>query len=224
MENPYIIIGCQPRGASVYMRTVLRQLGLEVGHEKPERDGVVGWQHLHPSHPWTMEALKKAKGRKRVWLMQMRHPVPTINSMAAMYFRGDWPPLAGGVPVSHMFRMEPDDTPIVKAMKLYYHVNIMGFRDVKFKIRYHIEDIDAEWPVIADAIGLPDAELPDVPQNTNTHKDMGKYPNLEWPDICDAHPLYGQYISRLAGQMGYNVHDWQNTELSKWAAEQENDK
>jgi hypothetical protein len=78
--------------------------------------------------------------------------------------------------------------------------------------------------MIADAIGLSGVELPKVPRDTNTHKDMGKYPNLEWSEIYDALPVYGRYISRLAERMGYNADAWEHTELSQWANEQEDDK
>jgi hypothetical protein len=149
--------------------------------------------------------------------MQMRHPVPTINSMAAMYFRGDWPPLSGDTPVGYMFKFERDDTPVQQAMKLYYHLNQLGMQDPKFKIRYHIEDIDSDWPVIADAIGMPGVEMPDIPRDTNSHKDMGKYPDLTWQEIFDNNPNYGTLISKLAGSMGYDVGAWGQTELSQWA-------
>lgn len=219
-KDKYVIIGCLPRGASFFMSALLRALGLEVGHEEPEKDGVVGWQHLMPNHPWTMKALRKWRLKERVYLMQMRHPVPTINSMAAMYFRGDWPPLAGGLPVAHMFKMVKTDTPVIRAMKLYYHLNQLGMQDPKFKIRYHIEDIDKEWPVIADAIGMPGVEMPVIPRDTNTRKALGKYPNLTWQEIFDANPNYGMLISKLAGRMGYDVGAWGQTELSQWAKEQ----
>jgi hypothetical protein len=217
MQNKYVIIGCQPRGASFYMRTLLRALGLQVGHEDPEKDGVVGWQHLMPNHQWTLKALQKWRLKERVYLMQMRHPVPTVNSMAAMYFRRDWPPLAGGLDVQYMCKMERNDTPVVRAMKLYYHLNLMGMQDPKFKIRYHIEDIDKEWPIIADAIGMPGIEMPDIPRDTNTHRDRGKYPDLTWQEIFDMNPHYGLLISKLAGSMGYDVGAWGQTELSRWS-------
>ena len=218
--KPYIFVGCQPRGASLFMTTALRELGLEIGHEDPEKDGVVGWPHLLPSHPWTMKGLKKGRRRPKVWLLQFRHPVPTINSMAAMYFRGDWPPLAGPLNVQYMLRMEARDTPVVRAMKLYYHLNELGMKDGKFKTRYQIEDVDEAWPRIMEAIGMAGTAMPDVPRDTNTRKDKGKYPNLEWPEIFNAYPQYGMRIARLADCMGYDVGDWQNTELQQWADEQ----
>ena len=221
LSNPYIIVGCQPRGASFFMRTALRELGLEIGHEEPEKDGVVGFQHLLHSHPWTMKAMKKGRRRPKVWLLQFRHPVPTINSMAAMYFRGDWPPLTGPLNIQYMCRMQKSDTPVMRAMRLYYHLNEQGMKQYKFKTRYQIENVDEAWPRIMEAIGMPGKPMPDVPRDTNSRKDKGKYPNLEWRDIYDVWPDYGMRIARLADCMGYDVGDWQNTELQQWADGQE---
>ena len=168
MNKSYAIIGCAPRSGSVFMQQALNALGLKTGHEDPDKDGVVGWQHLCPGHPWTMKALRKSRGRRRVYMMQMRHPVPAINSIAAMYFRKEWPPLRGKLSVEYMCQFYKTDTPVIKAMRLYYHLNAFGMKDGKFKTRFHIETIDEDWPAIMEAMEMPGTPLPDVPKDTNS--------------------------------------------------------
>jgi len=205
-NDKYIVVACPPRCGSVYMTTVLRELGMDIGHEEPGPDGVVGWQHLMGSHPWTMKALKLAKGREIVWLEQFRHPVPAIASMAARFRRGDWPPLTAQEPVAYIFRWQSSDSCLVKALKIYYYMNLSGFQDQKFNDhRYRIESIDAAWPWIAELIGLGDTALPKVPRDTNSHKDKGGYAQLGWTEIFDAWPSYAMNVAMLADKMGYVV-------------------
>jgi len=216
LNKPYVIIGCQPGPDAEYRQKVMEELGLEIGVGEAGADGVVGWQHLIPNHPWTLKALRKGKGRQKVYMMELRHPVPTINSMAAMYFRRDWPPLPGEVPVEHMFRFERNDTPVIRAMRLYYHLNSLGMKDQKFKIIYPVEDIGDSWDVISEAIGFPGTEMPEPAWDRHREDELEKYPNMQWRDIFDAFPAYGTHIARLADCMGYNVGDWDKTELAQW--------
>jgi hypothetical protein len=199
------------------MQKVLQELGLDIGHEEPGKDGVIGWQHLMPNHPWTLKALRKGRGRRKVYMMQLQHPVPTINSIAAMYFRGDWPPIPGGLPVEYMFRFERNDTPVIKAMRFYYHLNELGLKDQKFMPIYLLEDIHHYWKSISETMGFPGTERPTPEWDRPAEEEMEKYPNLEWRDICEAYPGLASSIARLSDCMGYDVGEWKQTELSQWA-------
>lgn len=203
MSEKYVIVGCAPRSGSLWICKVLNELGIKVGHEELGADGVVGWQYL-VNHPWVMKALKVIKDRPVVWLHQSRHPVPTIKSIAAMYKRGDWPPLTPELPLNYVFKITKSDSTLVKALKLYYYTNLSGLQNQKFR-QYRVESIDASWPWISELIGFPNIPLPKVPRDTNSHKDLGMYEKVTWADIFDAWPSYAMNVARLADKMGYVV-------------------
>jgi len=198
--SKYFIIGCGLRSGVTYTYELLQAAGLDIGYGEPGKDGVIGWQYLMNTHPAVMKAMRKARnsGRKPlVWLMQVRNPVDTINCMADMYARGDWPPIPSIRPVESAMRLRKDDSPILKAMKLYYHINICGMRSRKFTLRYRIEDMPRVWPSIAEIMEKPGLELPDVPLFTNPDKGM------TWEEMCETSPGYGLSIKRMAHEMGY---------------------
>jgi len=199
MYEKYVIIGCVPRCGSTYMFKALSQLGLDIGHESTGSDGVVGWQQLLFDSATTRQAYVKGAGREKVLLMQTRHPVPAIISMSVCYVRkAPWI-------VQDCFNIEPGDTPLMKAMRLYYHLNLLGLHDSRFQFRYRIEDIDTAWPRIMAAIGMPGVALPDISRETHSFKPHYQYPALSWADIYRAFPLYGDRIVQLAHDMGYEL-------------------
>ena len=185
------------------MRSMLREIGLKVGHEKPEEDGVVGFQHLIRGHQWQKQAIEMAGDRRIVRLMQVRHPVPAITSMAAMYARGDWPPFAGGMKMSRFCRMDGQDTWVGRAMKLYYHLNHSGLLMDCWRLIYHVEALEGVWSQIMKMLDMDKTPMPDLPKDTNTHKDKGKYPDLSWSNIYGAYPAYGHHIATIATELGY---------------------
>jgi hypothetical protein len=138
-----------------------------------------------------------AGDREIVWLHQVRPPVPTINSMAAMYTRKDWPPLAEGEYVEFMSHIDTYDHGLTKAMKLYYYLNNAGVQDRRFGKGYNIDYLDDVWGEICHRIGMPGCELPSVPRDTNSHRDKGGYGDYTWNVMCGFCPEYGSYIARL---------------------------
>lgn len=209
--NNYIGIGCCLKSGAVYMQDILKELGLNIGMGKPGKDGVIGWQHLMTTHPMTMDALRKARntGKPMLWLMQVRNPTDTINAMAAMYARGDWPPIPDMKPVKYRMHMSSDDTHVQKAMRLYYHINQSGMTAKRFSIRYRIEDMGRVWPSIAEAIGKPGAEFPGIIVRPDEEGDR------TWDEIqseCPDAGVLGCCIERMATKMGYKLNNNGGTE------------
>jgi hypothetical protein len=101
--------------------------------------------------------------------------------------------------------MEDNDTPLMKAMRLYFYLNIMGIADEGVSIRYRVEDIGSHWPAIAEALGIQGTPFPGIRTDANTFRGDYPYPELQWSEIYDSCPLYGDYIASIAGIMGYDV-------------------
>jgi len=202
MSDKHVIIRCCARGGSWHMMLLLHKAGIRVGHEAAGRDGAVGYNQAFPTHPWAQQAIKMAYGREIVKLFQVRHPIPAIKSMAAMFIRKDWPPLAAQDPIEHLLHLEDGENPILSAMKIYYHVNNTVFQDKDYIHLYHVEDLETEWPTIARLIGIPDVAMP-VGEPQNSHKNWGGYPEITWDVLFDVDEEYGRLVLELAKDLGY---------------------
>lgn len=208
MHDRYIIVGCCARCGSVYTRSLFLGCGLQVGHEQPEIDGVVGWQQLISTDVLRREAEEMAAGRPIVYLRQTRHPVPAITSMAALYSSGEWPTVRDAEnPVAYMLTIEAAgiESPLINAIKLYYHLNTVGELETEWHRTYQVEHIDQEWPAIAALCGIPGAELPKPPRDINTRRGKAHYMELTWADIYAAHGGYATGIARMAARWGYKL-------------------
>ncbi len=206
--NNYIGIGCCLKSGAIYTQEVLKELGLDIGLGVPGKDGVIGWQHLMSTHPMTLRALRKARNSGKMpitWLMQVRNPADTINAMAAMYSRGDWPPIPDMKPVQYRMHMQSDDTNVQKAMRLYYHINQSGMTTKRFSIRYRLEDMARVWHSIAEAVGKPGVELPGF--RVRVQNEEG---DRTWDEIqseCPDAGVLGCCIERMATKMGYDLYN-----------------
>ena len=201
MHDRYIIVGCCARSGSVFIRSVFLGCGLQVGHERPDVDGVVGWQQLITNSDSRRKAAKMAAGRPIVWLMQVRHPIPAIASMAALYGSGEWP-MADETTFEIRIEATGSDEPLLSAIKLYYQLNSVGL-ETQWHLTYRVEAIDVEWPAIAALCGIPGVELPKPPRDINTRKGSADYMDLTWPQIHISHPQYGAAILDMARRWGY---------------------
>ena len=210
MHDKYIIIGCCPRSASVYTHYLLGALGLQVGHERPFSDGVIGWQQLKPEDEMRRSARDYAGGKEIVYLMQVRHPLLVINSMAVLYNEGVWPTLPDASP--HEYRLQiagaGKQSGLVKAINLYYRLH-KSAQSLRWHKIYRIEAIEEEWLAIATLIGKPGVPMPDISRTTNTRRDKYEYPNYTWRDIYAAHPVLTKLIERMAARWGYGEGDYQ---------------
>ena len=208
MHDKYIIIGCCARSGSAYMNHVLRKTGLLVGHERPDVDGVVGWQQLISTDTIRCKAEEMAAGREIILLMQVRHPVKVINSMALLY-REEWPTLAGENPIDYRFRIEAVEgqSGLAKAISLYYYLNNASEKTDWQKL-YKVEEIGREWASIANLIGITGTLLPEVPTSTNTRKGKWDYPDYGWEDIYAENPLFAEHIERMAAKWGYEKYGY----------------
>lgn len=204
MHDKYIIIGCCPRSASVYMHYLLGTLGLQVGHERPDIDGVIGWQQLKPQDEMRHKAEEMAAGREIVYLMQVRHPVLVINSMVALFDNGLWPVLADAHPREYRLRIEAAGSQggLLKAINLYYGLNKSG-ESTDWHKTYRIEAIREEWPSIAKLIGIHGVLMPEIPTDTNTRRDKCEYNDYTWQDMYATHPVLTKLIECMAARWGY---------------------
>jgi hypothetical protein len=138
-----IYICACPRSGTLYITEVLRRLGYDIGHEKAEKDGSVGY-HLAVVQP-------------KNCFHQIRHPVKQISSMQVL---SRWGFMDSVVNVSNH--------KLLGSMQLWLQWNDICESFCTW--RYRIEDLPSVWNEFCSRIGHPYCSIPGVPTNTNTSK------------------------------------------------------
>lgn len=217
-SDKYVIIASMPRSGSCFITGVLHRAGLRIGHEHPEDGGVAGWTALFPASDFYKKAMDFATDLKKelVWLHQIRHPLSTIESMAAMIARGDWnhwgmPELwreLRGVIDYHVM-----DSLLVCAMKLYIHLDSLVPKQTEFS--YRIEDLADAWAEICDRADVGEVDLDEVlgdPQfespfawPTNSHRNRKGYMPLSWELFEGVNPVLTNQLKEICDIYGYDV-------------------
>jgi hypothetical protein len=155
-----VIIGC-PRSGFRYIARVFQEVGLKVEHERWMKNGIADWRMTPEEMPPDVLVLH-----------QLRHPLDTIGSMQTIAAES-WELLG-----KHTSAREKHDL-ITRGMRAWLEWNKLA--ELKAHYSYCIEDIDAQWPVIANMVGLGDCPLPDVRRDLNSRKK--KYTLLSWADL-----------------------------------------
>lgn len=164
------------RSGSRYMYKVLKELGYNVGHEKWEEDGSVGY-HLAAVQPDNC-------------LHQVRHPLKQIASMLS---HRAWGFAEQAVTISNY--------DLLGCMQYWYKWN---FLCESFCVwRYQIEKIDDVWDKILEHIGHEKCDIPDVPRDTNKSKNAIK--EVTWEDLLSEDEAYTERILEMAKRYGYEV-------------------
>jgi hypothetical protein len=180
---------------------LLVKSGVEIGHEQVYMGGIIGWPVLFREHPLFAEVYNA--GMPLVLYHQVREPKACIASMAGMFSRGDWPPLHGQEPVERLLGWEPEDSALLRAMRMYRDWNIRK-RPGEW-IRYRVEDLvpgSDTWAMIAQQLEIT-TPIPVMPCDHNTHKDMGGYPDLSWNLMAAEDMEMAGDIMELAKEYGY---------------------
>lgn len=183
-----LIVGCS-RSGTMYMSEVLRELGLDVRHERMGRDGAVSW--------------RQAKGR--VFRMhgcpvmfahtfhQVRAPLPSISSMATMG------PQAWHYAYTILPEVDPGASTLLRSMQLWYYLNQRFERQAERTFR--IENIDEVLPDLCETLGVRFSKkaLKSVPRNVNSREHM----TAGWSELFVESPSLTSGIMGLAGHYGY---------------------
>jgi len=187
----FLITG-YPRSGTKYMATVLREAGLDVGHEYIGADGTVDWRG------------PPIAANFAVILHQVRYPLNAIASAATigqsafniMYKR------IGGVP--------PSFDPVVQAMYTWVYWN--GIVEEMTTLSYRIEELPDIWPSIWDHLGL--SPVPPFPARVPTNTNTRIHRRLTWADLDAADPKLAQYTRNLARRYGYRLDLPSNADLA----------
>lgn len=182
-----LVTGCGRSGTG-YMTQVLRQAGLDVGHETLGRDGAVSWKWCPPTNKRPQFA---------PILHQVREPLACIGSLTT--FKGSSWTLA-----DRFTALPMEGSPVQRAIAYWYFWNKHAERQAA--LTYRIEGLRARWGEIAALLGVRvsyEEATAGIPQNVNTRPHL----RYTWEQIQLAHRRLYLSVRKLAAHYGYEVTD-----------------
>ena len=214
----HIAITACPYSATMHMTLTLRALGLDVGHEQYESDGIVSWQHIHMSKA---DFITDGFSKDMTLLQQVRHPLMVIAALRQIHVgykhpstkRNIWAfikEITGAMDVPWDIEEETAPQDKVKSplpwMKLWFWWNKAGAE--KADATYRIEELPDVWGWFLDQCGIGYVPQPTEYQKYNlserkvNRKKTRKI--LSWDDLYAEHPGLTLDILDLATKFGYN--------------------
>lgn len=194
-ERELLITGCA-RSGTAFIARVLRDCGLEVGHEKDSAYGIVSWP-MTVNTPQRLWGPPSARYRFKHIFHQVRHPLKTIASFH----------LANELSWRYIFKHIPeirlDDKMIVRCAKYWVYWNLKAEKRAEFT--YRVEDIENALPEMSRRLGVP----LDTKVLKNISKNYHQRPyhvHLTWEILHRTlkADLYTKVV-RLAERYGYDV-------------------
>lgn len=191
------VIGCG-RSGTMYMTSLLKQLDINVGHEKEESDGEVGWRALIRIFE------QEINPAENVVLHQVRNPLETIASLrthtnemldfVAQYFPAQ-------------SRLGTAEGRLHRCMEYWYYWNVLSEEHARWT--YRIEAIDEDWQRFCAEIGLvePHPARPTIDPSLNTRRiaDYAKHQQevVTWDRLDEIDTALCAQLKALASRYGY---------------------
>lgn len=204
-----LIIGT-PSGATHYIAEVLRRCGLDIGHERMRKDGVVdfsgtfwrgGWQPFRQYEEKT--GIPFVPQKFDTVLHQVRHPLNVINSQR---FGTAWEEITKYFELANC-SFDIQAPIMLRTMQLWYYFHIKGEKTAE--LTYRVEDIENVFPEICYRIGikLNGDGLKKVSKNLYQTKSKGdpEYTGWTWTDLMKYYPRLCKSIIKLARKYGYEI-------------------
>jgi len=190
-DRQIAITGCG-RSGTLYITRVLRQLGLNIGHETartndPKPAGNVSW-YLAPIVDPT----------KYFVIHQVRHPVRVIASLWTLG-NPSWEYI-----YKHAPSISPDSPRLLQGMQYWVEWNKMA--EAKASVRFRIEDLSMDLEKLCELLGLlPNyGALSKVPNDTNTRRHHAGYRKVTWLDLQAQDEALCTEIMQMAERYGYD--------------------
>ena len=182
------------RSGTKYMAAVLRRCGLDVGHERLGRDGIVSGFYCFEADRYPGKSHPVPRPTFDVILHQVRHPLKNIASIQtgrSWRWTCRFLPVGVGAPL------------LTRCCYNWLVFNAEAERQAAFT--YRIEALESAWSDLQRALGFttPYAQIADVPRNVNARK----HGTVTWDDVRREAPELMTGIRATAGRYGYELGD-----------------
>lgn len=206
-----IAITSCPYSATKYTARLLQKLGLDIGHERYEADGIVSWQHIHMSKA---DFVADGFSSDMSLLHQVRHPLMVISSLRQIHVGYSHPATKQNIwavikeateSMNTGWDIANETAPRDKVknplpwMRLWYWWNKVGAE--KADAVYGVEYLPNKWGCFLDTLGLDSVVMPTIGKTINRKKTCKI---LSWDELYDTDPDMTLAILDLAAQFGYN--------------------
>ncbi|MCA8991917.1 MAG: hypothetical protein KDA88_08055 [Planctomycetaceae bacterium] len=153
------IIGCG-RSGTKYTTAVLRELGLDVGHESLEKDGEIGWKGL-------IKILDSRVSTEGLTILhQVRNPLETISSLRT-HTKGLLKNVSRHFPTKS--RLNTAEGKLWRCMEYWYHWNLLAEQYACWTFR--IEAFDELAEQFFERAGLPPtSKTPTIDRSLNSRR------------------------------------------------------
>jgi hypothetical protein len=194
-----LILGCG-RSGTRYVTKVLACAGLQIGHEKPGRDGMCNWRSV--GQPDDIES------HDVVW-HQVRHPLGVIASFHTVMGRS-WDYICEVEP-----RISRDDSLLLRCMKYWLYWNERCAQAAT--VTYRVENIAALLPSLLERMQVSHSETIissclSISTKDHTrqkvHKVSSSYPTVTWDDVFAADESIALQIRQQGEKFGYNFSEY----------------
>lgn len=197
VHYPYLVTGCG-RSGTHFLAKYLQLNGLDIGHEKPEQQGVVGW--IYAADGFCKDRLTTFDHRGHI----IRHPQTMLRSVQTINPRA-WRYIFRYLPACE----HPDKA--VAGARYWLHWNRLAMQGAAFSVR--LEDFNeetAEVPLqkLEAFFGrrFDPALIPAAREHGDSRKKRGDYAhNLSLADIARKDPETYAGIEALAAEFDYRI-------------------
>lgn len=199
-----VIITACPYSGTKYTVKILRNLGLDVGHETLEKDGAVSWRHIAMTDD--DQQLAALDGRGIIRLHQVRHPLITIASLQKLNGK-IWYEVAKCAERMHLPWNPTEGTfdardHTLRTMRLWYYWNKNGMEAADEV--YCIEDLPFKWGWFLKTVSLPASVLPGTSTTTNRHRGPSQKTRVpSWNELYEIDGDLTLSMLRMAHLLGY---------------------
>ena len=190
-----VIIGC-PRSGTLYTSKIFKASGLDVGHEKWGKDGIVSWFNtIEPLKcDYTLSTcrsnkIKKIDKREYIILHQVRNPLKTIASMHSIS-NISWDYVYKELDISR------EKSCLYRCMQFWLMWNQKA--EVHAYFTFRVENMDKEWPLIMRCMGTT---------NVFNKGYLGihsrKHREVTWDDLYNEDEYLAKSIENKSRSYGY---------------------
>lgn len=198
VEERFILVTGCARSGTRYMAFILRDCGLDVGHEWVFPDGLTSWLMAADSKVCPWEASAAANYQFKHTFHQVRHPLKVIASVYTCE-----PPQSWDYICEHLPQIKSTDTHLVKCAKYWYYWNLMA--EKKAELTYRIEDLDNALLIMSERTGY-DFIPKDIEAFSKDINTRGKTMELTWDILQEELPCELFFdIQMMALRYGYEI-------------------
>jgi hypothetical protein len=197
-----LIIGCG-RSGTKYISSLLRELGVDIGHEKYGVHGISHW-YFTPGHhmtkaPWGAPGILFGDYDYKHIFHQIRNPLDAISSITT-FTPPSWAWLSQWVP------LKKTDTILHKSMKYWYHWNVMAEKNAHWS--YRVEDFSIIFEKFFNIIDRSELLNPDsikVLKSYSTTVNSRPHSKVTWKDLQREDYVLCSRIVESANKYGYKI-------------------